>query len=59
MKPLVDGDPNNCPNVYDATGGAIEDNIDFSRGRPLQRIVYFGDGSLAPPHSALGVVNRF
>ncbi len=59
VKPLVDGDPNNCPNAYDATGGAIEDNIDFGRGRPLQRIVYFGDGDLTPPHPAFGVVNRF
>ncbi len=59
VKPLVDADPNNCPNVYDATGGAIEDHIDFARGRPLQRIVYYGDGALDPPHPAFGVVNRF
>ncbi len=59
VKPLVDADPNNCPNAYDATGGAIEKHIDFARGRPLQRIVYYGDGALDPPHPAFGVVNRF
>ncbi len=59
VKPLVDANPIGCPNAYDATGGAIEDHIDFSRGRPLQRIVYFGDGALDPPHPAFGVVNRF
>ncbi len=59
VKPLVDTDPNNCPNAHDATGGAIEGHIDFGRGRPLQRIVYFGDGALDPPHPAFGVVNRF
>ncbi|RMF57824.1 MAG: hypothetical protein D6746_10480, partial [Bacteroidetes bacterium] len=58
VKPLVDADPNGCPNAFDATGGAIEDHIDFGRNRPLQRIVvadFAGDGTPPLP----GTVIRF
>ncbi|GIV57479.1 MAG: hypothetical protein KatS3mg042_0392 [Rhodothermaceae bacterium] len=58
VKPLVDADPNGCPNAFDATGGAIEDLIDFGRDRSLQRIVvadYAGDGMPPLP----GTVIRF
>jgi hypothetical protein len=59
VQPLVEADPDACPNVYDLTNGAIEDRIDFRRGRPLQRIIFNGDSGDVPPHPAFGVVIRF
>ncbi len=59
VKPLVDADPNGCPNAYDLTGGANEAEIAFGRGRPIQRMVFFGDPAQDPPHPNFGTVVRF
>ncbi|MDX1739772.1 MAG: T9SS type A sorting domain-containing protein, partial [Rhodothermales bacterium] len=59
VKPLVDADPNGCPNAYDLTSGAIEDEIAFGTGRPIQRMVFFGDDAQDPPYPHPGVVVRF
>ncbi len=55
VKPLVEADPNNCPNVFDITGGANEDLIDFGRNRPIQRIVFY----VSPGSDLTGTIARF
>ena len=59
VKPFVDADPNGCPNVYSQDGGAAEALIDIGRGRPIQRMVFFGDPAQDPPHPRFGTVVRF
>jgi len=58
IKPIVDGDPNNCP-----TSPATDDAsnlIDFGRGRAIQRVVFDdATGDPAVTHPAFGVVVRF
>ncbi|GIV59253.1 MAG: hypothetical protein KatS3mg043_0342 [Rhodothermaceae bacterium] len=63
VKPLVDADPNGCPNAFDATGGAVEDHIAFSLGRPIQRIIFddaTGDPNVRHPGDlGAGTIIRF
>ncbi len=59
VRPLVEAHPDGCPLARDLTGGAVEDEIDFERGRPIQRTIFIGDSASDPPHPPTGVVVRF
>jgi hypothetical protein len=59
VKPLVVAHADGCPNVKDLTGGTIDDEIDFDRGRPIQRTIFNGDSQSDPPHPPFDVAVRF